>query len=246
MECSQSNPTINTSFSGTSEESGIKRMTESGSASSDNGFALQPLPPVRSVTRQPRHYNCVRALRDGAKFKGEQSGSTQRCPVEVVFESIDYDSFTLCGRLTICNLHPEPNSETTTFFQGEIICEKHPFLTRKWEADYDIDQIHWSKFTKHFKQFETTFNDDDFDYNKLINADAIFMRWKELFIIPKSNPNSKESELCSFSGFYYICLEKSSGTIEGFYFQKNPQDNGFQNLKLEFQQNDFCGVYMIR
>ena len=29
----------------------------------------------------------------------------------------------------------------TTFFDGEIISEKYPFLTRKWEADEDIDRL---------------------------------------------------------------------------------------------------------
>lgn len=28
----------------------------------------------------------------------------------------------------------------TTFFDGEIISEKYPFLTRKWEADEEIDR----------------------------------------------------------------------------------------------------------
>lgn len=31
----------------------------------------------------------------------------------------------------------------TTFFQGEIIGKKHPFLTRKWDADEEIDRKHW-------------------------------------------------------------------------------------------------------
>lgn len=31
----------------------------------------------------------------------------------------------------------------TTFFEGEIISKKHPFLTRKWDADEDVDRKHW-------------------------------------------------------------------------------------------------------
>jgi len=209
---------------------------------------LFPLPPVSFEAVRPLYFDNVRALRVGSKFKGEQSGNTHRCPVEVVIESIDYETHTLNGRLTICNLQPEPNSETTTFFHGEIICEKNPFLTRKWESEYDIDFEHWSKFSKHFEKFESTFNDDDFDYDALLsNHEAIFMRWKELFVIPKNDSDSnKEAEQCSFSGFYYICMEKSSGDIEGFYFQKNPQEKGFQNLKLQFKPQDFCSVYQIR
>lgn len=31
----------------------------------------------------------------------------------------------------------------TTFFDGEIISKKYPFLTRKWDADEDVDRKHW-------------------------------------------------------------------------------------------------------
>lgn len=31
----------------------------------------------------------------------------------------------------------------TTFFVGEIISRKRPFLTRKWDADEDVDRKHW-------------------------------------------------------------------------------------------------------
>jgi len=31
----------------------------------------------------------------------------------------------------------------TTFFEGEIISRKYPFLTRKWEADEEVDKKHW-------------------------------------------------------------------------------------------------------
>ena len=34
----------------------------------------------------------------------------------------------------------------TTFFDGEIIGPKHPFLTRKWDADEDVDRKHWVTF----------------------------------------------------------------------------------------------------
>ena len=33
------------------------------------------------------------------------------------------------------------------YFKGEIICDKHTFITRKWDADEDIDRQHWSRFS---------------------------------------------------------------------------------------------------
>ncbi|EFB16039.1 hypothetical protein PANDA_012271 [Ailuropoda melanoleuca] len=65
----------------------------------------------------------------------------------------------------------------TTFFEGEIISKKHPFLTRKWDADEDVDRKHWGKFLA-FYQYAKSFNSDDFDYEELKNGDYVFMRWK--------------------------------------------------------------------
>ena len=48
----------------------------------------------------------------------------------------------LCGYLTITGLTDEYQT-LTTFFDGEIISETYPFLTRKWEADEEVDKKHW-------------------------------------------------------------------------------------------------------
>ena len=159
---------------------------------------------------------------------------------------MDLSNFTLCGYLTIKNLQPERPSETTTFFTGEIICEKNPFLTRKWDADESIDRKHWSKFLLHFKPFEKTFNDDNFDWDMLETCGAVFMRWKELFII--SQPEAKSSaEPCSFAGFYYISLDKRLGDIEGYYFQKSSHDASYQSLMLEFKpDSEATAVFQLR
>ena len=90
--------------------------------------------------------------------------------MQVVIHHVDLHNWTLCGYLTIKNLQSQQSAaactagsggsvsggaaETTTFFTGEIICEKHPFLTRKWDADESVDRKHWSKFLLHFKPFE--------------------------------------------------------------------------------------------
>ena len=48
----------------------------------------------------------------------------------------------MCGYLKIKGL-TEEYPTLTTFFDGEIISKKYPFLTRKWEADEDVDKKHW-------------------------------------------------------------------------------------------------------
>ena len=44
-----------------------------------------------------------------------------------------------------------------TFFDGEIITDKHPFLTRKWDADEDVDKKHWVR-KKIFKNTPINFH----------------------------------------------------------------------------------------
>ena len=55
---------------------------------------------------------------------------------------MDEQNAYMCGYLKIKNLTDE-YPEMVTFFDGEIISEKHPFLTRKWDADEDVDRRHW-------------------------------------------------------------------------------------------------------
>ncbi|KAI8117860.1 Glucose-induced degradation protein 4 like protein [Lucilia cuprina] len=59
---------------------------------------------------------------------------------------IDLDSSFLCGYLKISGLTFEFPT-LTTFFDGEIISQKYPFLTRKWDADEETDKAHWTSTT---------------------------------------------------------------------------------------------------
>ena len=54
----------------------------------------------------------------------------------------DYD--TSCQSNGLDNLEKvDYDNGMVTFFDGEIISDKHPFLTRKWDADEDVDKKHW-------------------------------------------------------------------------------------------------------
>ena len=61
------------------------------------------------------------------------------------FQHVDMETAYLCGYLKIKGL-TEEYPTLTTFFDGEIISEKHPFLTRKWDADEEVDRKHWVSF----------------------------------------------------------------------------------------------------
>ena len=57
-------------------------------------------------------------------------------------QNVDIDNCYLCGYLKIKGL-TEEYPVLTTFFDGEIISKQRPFLTRKWDADEDVDRKHW-------------------------------------------------------------------------------------------------------
>lgn len=58
------------------------------------------------------------------------------------FQHVDEENCYLCGYLKITGLTSEFPT-LTTFFDAEIISKKYPFLTRKWDADEEVDRKHW-------------------------------------------------------------------------------------------------------
>nr|XP_032618556.1 glucose-induced degradation protein 4 homolog [Chelonoidis abingdonii] len=146
----------------------------------------------------------------------------------------------LCGYLKIKGL-TEEYPTLTTFFEGEIISKKHPFLTRKWDADEDVDRKHWGKFQA-FYQYAKTFNSDDFDYEDLKNGDYVFMRWKEQFLVP--DHTIKDISGASFAGFYYISFQKSAASIEGYYYHRSSE--WYQSLNLTHVPEHSAPIYEFR
>uniref|UniRef100_A0A8C6XYV7 GID complex subunit 4 homolog n=1 Tax=Naja naja TaxID=35670 RepID=A0A8C6XYV7_NAJNA len=197
---------------------------------------LEPPPPIN--TAQPGV--STSRLYSGAKFRGQQRSKGNAYEVEVVVQHVDMDNSYLCGYLKIKGL-TEEYPTLTTFFEGEIISKKHPFLTRKWDADEDVDRKHWGKFPA-FYQFAKIFNSDDFDYEDLKNDDFVFMRWKEQFLVP--DHTIKDISGASFAGFYYICFQKSAACIEGYYYHRSSE--WYQSLNLTHVPEYSAPIYEFR
>uniref|UniRef100_A0A8C6TL59 Glucose-induced degradation protein 4 homolog n=1 Tax=Neogobius melanostomus TaxID=47308 RepID=A0A8C6TL59_9GOBI len=132
-------------------------------------------------------------------------------------------------------------SHSYNIFAGEIISRKKPFLTRKWDADEDVDRKHWGKFQPFYK-YAKSFNCDGFEYEALERSDYIFMRWKEQFLVP--DHTIKDISGASFAGFYYICFQKSTATIEGYYYHRSSE--WFQSLNLDIIQEHSLPIYEFR
>ncbi|XP_028332552.1 glucose-induced degradation protein 4 homolog [Gouania willdenowi] len=198
--------------------------------------SLIPPPPIN--TQQPGVVTSL--LYSGSKFRGYQKSKGNSYDVEVVLQHVTMEDSYLCGYLKIKGL-TEEYPTLTTFFAGEIISRKRPFLTRKWDADEDVDRKHWGKFQA-FYQYAKTFNSDEFDYEDLKNSDYIFMRWKEQFLVP--DHTIKDISGASFAGFYYICFQKSTATIEGYYYHRSSE--WYQSLNLTHVPEHSAAIYEFR
>ncbi|XP_062841123.1 SH3 and PX domain-containing protein 2A [Trichomycterus rosablanca] len=198
--------------------------------------SLVPPPPIN--TQQPGVATSL--LYSGSQFRGHQKSKGNSYDVEVVLQHVTMEDSYLCGYLKIKGL-TEEYPTLTTFFAGEIISQKRPFLTRKWDADEDVDRKHWGKFQA-FYQYAKSFNSDDFDYEELKNSDFVFMRWKEQFLVP--DHTIKDISGASFAGFYYICFQKSTATIEGFYYHRSSE--WYQSLNLTHVPEHSAPIYEFR
>lgn len=159
-------------------------------------------------------------LFNGSSFSGFQKSKHESYEVNVKIQHVDFENSYLCGYLCINHL-TKSHPSLTTFFEGEIISKRYPFLTRKWEATEAIDLDHWSKFEGFDSNLAKNFNRDSFNYNQLKESDYVFMRWKEHFLVP--DHTIKHVEGASYAGFYYICYSKRSSHISGYYFHINSE-----------------------
>jgi len=175
----------------------------------------EPIPPYSSH----RQAGIIKTnLYNGSRFTGYQRSKKERYEVNVTIQYVDFKTSYLCGYLCINHL-TKTHPSLTTFFEGEIISKKFPFLTRKWEATEEIDRAHWSKFDGFDSRMSKCFNLDSFNYSELEKSDYVYMRWKEHFLVP--DHTIKHVEGASYAGFYYICYSKRTSEITGYYFHIN-------------------------
>lgn len=84
-------------------------------------------------------------LLSGSTFSGSQKSGKSCYNVHIEIKHCSMEDSFICGYLKIKGLTDDWPS-LCTFFEGEIIGEKHHFLTRKWEASEHIDRQHWTRF----------------------------------------------------------------------------------------------------
>ena len=134
------------------------------------------------------------------------------------------------GRRKLAN--PEPPHPTgltnehptlTTYFEGEIIGTKYTFQTRhaEWGSNEKVDMHHWNRFPAWKPLARQARRQPDFSFRDYASRDALFMRWKEYFLVPDHRVRTISG--ASFEGFYYICFSQVKGTVSGIYFHSKSE-----------------------
>ncbi|NXY01744.1 GID4 protein, partial [Pteruthius melanotis] len=192
--------------------------------------SLVPPPPIN--TAQPGVATSL--LYSGAKFRGQQRSKGNAYEVEVVMQHVDMENSYLCGYLKIKGL-TEEYPTLTTFFEGEIISKKHPFLTRKWDADEDVDRKHW------YLVWECRLGWGGAVFDQHFKMQPVFCV-QEQFLVP--DHTIKDISGASFAGFYYICFQKSAASIEGYYYHRSSE--WYQSLNLTHVPEHSAPIYEFR
>eukprot|EP00762_Andalucia_godoyi_P005784 ANDGO_06920.mRNA.1 Vacuolar import and degradation protein 24 len=212
----------------------------------ENPFNVQPRNP-RSPIRPANVPSSVILPQSRQRLLGQAPGRPLASdpsvpfPVSVVITSTDLPSHKFSGFLTAQGLSND-YPLLCTYFEAEIVgSRKCPFLTNKWGADEYIDASHWGTFPA-FQKFASQFTSESFAIDPFAdNATHIFMRWKEMFLVPDHKVASIAG--ASISGFYYVALERATGILHGYYFHES--SDPFQHLHLEFVPSRSVGTYQF-
>lgn len=135
----------------------------------------------------------------GSTFRGTQRSGRMSYDVTVQIANVDLASSHLCGYLNIRGL-TDDWPELTTYFDAEIIGQRHGFVTGKWGASEADDLKHWSRFTP-FRPIKNTLTKPGLRFNHL-NKPFIFMRWKERFLVP--DHRVRDINGASFAGKFFL------------------------------------------
>ncbi|KAF2152932.1 hypothetical protein K461DRAFT_225527 [Myriangium duriaei CBS 260.36] len=210
-------------------------------AQSLSSATLSPRPspewPVTSGQQQRIFPNSTSScLRPGSKFIGTQQSDRQVYNVQVELKYVDMEESFLCGYLRIQGL-TDDHPTLTTYFEGEIIGNKHTFKTAhpEWGSSEKVDMQHWARFPA-WRPLAKQAKSPAFTFKNFAQREHLFMRWKEYFLVP--DHKVKTISGASFEGFYYICFNQCSGSVSGIYFHAKSEK--YQQLELEHVNDKGC------
>ena len=188
---------------------------------------------ISSVLQAPPRLHASKFLSAGFRFEGTQSYTqefgTHHCEgwtVSVEISQLDWDAGHVCGIMTArgipCQEHP-----IVTFWDGEIVNNRNAtFNSAHYNVEECTDLMHWGKFPG-FDKLKPALVGPEMVCPLLHTSECVYMRWKEREFMSKANDRQRG---LAIAGFYYVCLNRTTGEIDGFYH--DPSSMPFQRLQL--------------
>ncbi|CDF39744.1 unnamed protein product [Chondrus crispus] len=199
------------------DEMGVAADAESEDEPAGKKTPLIPLPPASF-------------LAPGQTFSGSQTVNQYQAKpadewrVNVHIQAVDWQRGRISGSMEALDV-PKAAAPVVTFWEGEIVDNRNYFFwTGRWEAHVEQDVDHWKRFVG-FSRLHARVKKDRGDDIDLATCRYIFMRWKEVFFV-------SPGEDCglTIAGFYYICMDRFTGSMLGYYY--DPKSQPYQELRL--------------
>ncbi|KAJ1957417.1 hypothetical protein EC988_000845 [Linderina pennispora] len=217
------------------KEAGVKKWLVANTLErcSLDCFLLRPgmrFQGVQKITAQSNEL--FRASMLSAQF---MPPDVEKWDVDVTIHTVDMRNSKLSGVMRATNIPRTPKSILTSW-EGEIIdFQRFWPKTGKWKARCEDDTRNWSLFDPVAESPEVFLQKwpESLGGKRIprMLEDFVFMRWKETEFI---NVEASETGL-TIAGFYYICMNRRTGSIEGVYF--DPLTPPYQRLFLK-AEND--------
>ncbi|KAJ2851555.1 hypothetical protein IWW36_001039 [Coemansia brasiliensis] len=177
-------------------------------------------------------------IRDSARsstFARLRGASLEQWDVSVEIQTVDMKRGCVSGLMMAINVPRLPKT-VVTCWKGEIVdFVNFTPLTAKWRAKCSDDSRHWSLFPAVRNCSETFLHKlPESMHGKVmprILEEYLFMRWKEVSFV---NAEPSETGL-TIEGFYYVCMNRKTGAIDGVYF--DPSTQPYQRLTLNVDAN---------
>ncbi|KAK6360843.1 hypothetical protein TWF730_006960 [Orbilia blumenaviensis] len=216
-------------------------------------YATQQKPPL-SATLRATDASTPAANGNGSAGQPAAAANERKDPEEhwnvtVVIQEVDHARNRISGSMRAYDVpdtqSPTGTSSINTFWEGEII----DFHTNGLEtlnsimpSNARIDENYWKKLDP-FVGYSDSQLAQKLTSKKFLEDLAenyVLMRWKEQCFV---EPGSQDSGL-TITGFYFVSLSRSTGQIEGYYY--DPHSAPYQRLELTPTPKRYFPAYDFR
>lgn len=111
---------------------------------------------------------------------------------------------------------------------------EHTFYTRAWGASRDTDLRHWGRL-RGFSQIRSAVVKQGGRAGCLATHPYIYLRLKEKYFV-----NTAAGCRLTIAGFYFLCLCRKTGAVQGLYF--DPHSSPLQELDMRVDVAQQAGM----